>query len=146
MQYAIQFDDIETLLHIISSGYDVNKLFDNTLEYPLALATREGSIRSIKTILDAGADPNKTDMHGKNALHVAIWRKSEILEAIKLLIDSGADPTRANISGRSPQSHPLVAQVVREKRFQNRKYILLVNYKKRGILPTEILQMIDKFL
>ena len=67
-----QFDDIETLLHIISSGYDVNKLFDNTLEYPIALATREGSIRSIKTILDAGADPNKTDMHGRNALHVAI--------------------------------------------------------------------------
>ena len=123
----------------------MNKLFDNTLEYPIALATREGSIRSIKTILDAGADPNKTDMHGRNALHVAIFRKKESIEAIELLIDSGADPTQANIRGHRPQSNPLVSKVLIEKRFQQRKYVLLVNSKKGSKLPTEILQMIVNF-
>ena len=51
-------------------------------------------------LVDAGADPNQRDGHGRTAIYSAIERGS--FAAVKVLLDLGADPNQADEDGVTP--------------------------------------------
>ncbi len=67
---------------------------------PLIFATREGSLETVKALLDAGADINQTSEYGWTALLVATQNRFYRLGAF--LLERGADPNIANIGGWNP--------------------------------------------
>jgi uncharacterized protein len=67
---------------------------------PLLFAAREGSIATVKTLLDAGADVNQTSEYGWTALLVATHNRFYQLGAF--LLDRGANPNLSNGGGWNP--------------------------------------------
>lgn len=63
-------------------------------------AARSGSIREVRRLLQAGADPNAKDTNGLTALHqAAYWGETEIVE---LLLKAGAKVDADNGKGWTP--------------------------------------------
>jgi ankyrin repeat protein len=67
---------------------------------PLLFAAREGSLDTVKTLLDAGADVNQTSEYGWTALLVATHNRFYGLAAY--LLEHGAKPNIANEGGWTP--------------------------------------------
>jgi ankyrin repeat protein len=67
---------------------------------PLIFATREGSLDTVKALLDAGANVNQTSEFGWTALLVATQNRFYRLGAF--LLERGADPNIANAGGWNP--------------------------------------------
>jgi ankyrin repeat protein len=67
---------------------------------PLQFAVREGSMDTVKTLLDAGADVNKESEFGWSALLVAT--QNRYYQIGVFLLDHGADPNIANEGGWTP--------------------------------------------
>ena len=57
---------------------------------PLQLAAWEGTLGSVRLLLEAGADPNAITSGGGTPLSTAMWHNA--MDKIKLLLDHGADP------------------------------------------------------
>ena len=57
-------------------------------------------LSGIRTLLEAGADPNRADNDGETALYGATWGGHA--EAIRVLLQAGANPNRANNNGNTP--------------------------------------------
>ena len=66
----------------------------------LILATREGSLESMKVLLDGGAPINQQSANGNTALIVAAMNGNA--EAINFLLERGADVNIANLTGWTP--------------------------------------------
>jgi ankyrin repeat protein len=67
---------------------------------PLQFAVREGSMDTVKTLVDAGADVNKRSEFGWTALLVATQNRYYKIGVY--LLDHGADPNIANEGGWTP--------------------------------------------
>lgn len=67
---------------------------------PLIFATREGSLETVKALLDAGADVNETSEYGWTALLVATHNRFYQLGAY--LLERGANANIANEGGWTP--------------------------------------------
>jgi ankyrin repeat protein len=67
---------------------------------PLLFATREGSLATVKALLEAGAGVNQTSEFGWTALLVATQNRSYLLGVY--LLEQGADPNIANEGGWNP--------------------------------------------
>jgi ankyrin repeat protein len=57
---------------------------------PLLFAVREGQIETVRTLLDAGGDPNEALADGQSALHLAVMNANYDIGL--LLLDRGANP------------------------------------------------------
>ena len=75
----------------------------NTTYVPLHFAARYSQTEVVRTLLDAGANPNSVGNMGQTALMEAI--NSHNLETTRLLISRGADLTQADSSGRTSLSY-----------------------------------------
>ncbi len=67
---------------------------------PLQFAAREGSLETVKALVEAGADVNETSEYGWTALLVATQNRSYLMG--EYLLDKGADPNIANVGGWTP--------------------------------------------
>jgi uncharacterized protein len=67
---------------------------------PLLFATREGSLETVRALLEAGANVNETSEFGWSALLVATQNRSYQLGVY--LLEHGADPNIANEGGWNP--------------------------------------------
>ena len=56
--------------------------------------------KTISTLVDAGADPDATDMSGVAPIHRAVRTRS--IDGVRALIDNGANPFLPNKSGSTP--------------------------------------------
>ncbi|GFN85233.1 ankyrin repeat-containing protein [Plakobranchus ocellatus] len=89
--------------YLLQNGADVNEVGDDLGNTPLTAAVYYYSCRystcrcSIKTLLAAGADPNKPNDDGETALHLA-----SDTGIASLLIQAGADFEARNYRGETP--------------------------------------------
>ena len=58
------------------------------------MAVFKGNKNAVKLLLDAGADPNKTDREGKTSLFWAAGKG--LTDIVTLLLMAGAHPNQAN--------------------------------------------------
>ncbi len=113
----------DTLLHLVSAGYrveiakmlikagtDVNSVKNHRKSSPLHYASdgyinhafwdEKRQVKTIKYLLDAGADINGQDKNGATPLHRAV--RTRCAEAVNCLFKAGFDPTIKNKSGSTP--------------------------------------------
>lgn len=104
---AINQGDGSNLLHLASSALDgeevIKALLDTNLkgkindqdnhgETPLMIASRTNHINFVKALLEAGADVNLQDTHGKTAMLQAVHsHQPNSLTIVQLLYDAGAN-------------------------------------------------------
>jgi len=69
---ALDSNDVETVLFLLSVNVDVNSITrDNSCSPPLHLAAAGGNEVIARSLLLAGADPDRLDNMRRTALHIA---------------------------------------------------------------------------
>ena len=63
-------------------------------------AVRAGNIEELRELLEVGADPNTSNIHGTTVLFDAVKKKR--FDIVQLLIDYGADVNKADYFGHTP--------------------------------------------
>ena len=92
----------EYLTMLIDAGADVNVMDKRTGDTALMHAAQNADYKSIKILLEAGADVERRKNLSTTALMCASSNKVGCAECVKLLIDSGADVYARNHQGRCP--------------------------------------------
>ena len=113
----------DTALHLAAAGYresiaqmllnfgaDPNANMNHRRSSPLHYAADgylngpawnpESQVKTIRLLINSGADVHAQDMNGATALHRAV--RTRCAAAVKCLIVAGSDPTRPNRSGSTP--------------------------------------------
>lgn len=98
---------------LLAHGADVNARAAGNWT-PLSIAVQTGGPKSVKALLDNGADLEAWEYH--SPLHLAAWRTdSQAVDVVKALLDSGADVNaRAGYDGDTPLHRALQASSVVE--------------------------------
>jgi len=94
LHYACREGNIEVVNFLIKYGADVNKENKYSTIYPLfevinSINNIENKFLIIKSLIDNGADINKTDAFGNTLLYYAV--EQEDVKLVKFLIQSGCD-------------------------------------------------------
>lgn len=76
-------------LHYAADGYVLNPSFSATQQ-----------VKTIRCLLDAGADLHAVDKNGATALHRAV--RTRCAAAVECLLQASADPTARNLAGATP--------------------------------------------
>ena len=69
---------------------------------PLIYAVNNNSLRTVKELIDLGADINAVDKDGNNGLHYAVVNDNEEIAAF--LLDSGINSSQRSIEGLTPEA------------------------------------------
>ena len=111
--YAVEKDQIDCVSTLISAGADLN-ISRRSLEQesPLTMASKHGSCKIVKILIDSGADVNQTDSQGNSPLiHAAkegknmftlrlssadVKQSGNYHTCLELLLKAGADVDMAN--------------------------------------------------
>ena len=75
-------------------------IYHNDIEAMEHLAARSGSIESLKSLLENGANIEATDILGQTPLHAA--SKSGKIESLKFLLEKGANIEAMGILSQTP--------------------------------------------
>lgn len=109
---------------LIASGADVNYT-DQYGKSPLQEACRKGHLKSVKTLLDRGANPvaQNMDLTGKAHFesiltYTLIFCEKNKFEVVKLLCEAGVDLKCKN---RSNGDSPLVMLTYTQNRYKNKE-------------------------
>ncbi|KAM3562680.1 hypothetical protein MY1884_001705 [Beauveria asiatica] len=85
---------------LLQSGLDANELCSYYGQSALHCAVQSGGIRTCIVLLQANANPNKTDLRGTSPLHIAArMDRPTIIDA---LLKHGANPDQSDDFGMSP--------------------------------------------
>ena len=98
---AAQFGYADALAALIAAGADPNAVpLDNKGTTPVSVAARHGDAATLKVLVDAGADVEKSNISGSSPLYLAAQEGHA--EAIELLIAAGADVDAPRDTGATP--------------------------------------------
>lgn len=109
---AAESGDLMAVREALAAGDDVNQIRSRTtgwqagepkrrIETPLFIAARDGHTEIVRTLLQAGADPDIICTDGGTALIVAAGNRERRAEIVRLLLDAGADPITPRMRGRT---------------------------------------------
>jgi len=99
---AVEQEDTESIRSIIGKYDNVNQRGLPSRQTALAVAAAGGRVRSLRTLLELGADPNRSDYIGVTPLMNAVVIGSE--DAVTTLLLAGANTTTVNGAGDSAPS------------------------------------------
>ena len=108
------YQEVERTLRM--DGIDVNATFGRFNRTSLQQACFFGHVKTVRVLLDAGADVDAIDNNGWRALHIAA--QNGHLEVVQVLLDAGADVHATNNRGltalhtASQNGHLEVVQVL----------------------------------
>lgn len=97
IEYAVINGDVSLLQAHIKNNANLNQKQPISGSSLLHLAVKNKQFRILKALLDAGADPNQTNIWGNSALRYAITDGT--LEMGKALVDAGAKTGHRQIGG-----------------------------------------------
>lgn len=98
---AAQFGYADALAALIAGGADPKAApLDNKGTTPVSVAARNGDAATLKVLVDAGADVEKSNISGSSPLYLAAQEGHA--EAIELLIAAGADVDTPRDTGATP--------------------------------------------
>jgi ankyrin repeat protein len=92
---AVINDDTELANHALEIGANVNTcIYENPL---IHIAIKSSSLKSLKFLIDNGADVNAKNLKGTTALHYATMLSQD--DSVKLLIQNKADVNAKDLKG-----------------------------------------------
>lgn len=96
--------DSDGIMKEIANGVDPSA-GDDVGYTPLHASVQGGHCSTVRTLLDAGANPNSIDKHGNGPLWTAVLSapNEKQVELITMLLAAGADPNYENQSGSTPK-------------------------------------------
>lgn len=125
LHYAARHENITALTNWIIAGVEPNMVSTEREETPLMWAAYGAALKAVATLLELGADVDRTDLNGRNALHhllhyrhfihghqhvMPAYRSSEVA---RLLVANGLDPKVPDKDGKTSfdylenlRSHP----------------------------------------
>ena len=122
-QYTLPFafisNNIEICERLIKQGAPLDKEFYGFSLPFIHLASHFGGISTVRSLLDSGADPSATGIHGSTPLHSASLEGR--IDVARLLLDRGADPSATDTYGSTPlhsasfKGHVDVARLLLER-------------------------------
>ena len=85
---------------LIKKKADVNMADEEEGFTPLIAAAEQGHTKAVRMLLDAKANPNKTDKQGWTPLLMTICNGH--IDIVKMLLDAKANINASNVEGRTP--------------------------------------------
>lgn len=105
LQCAVLENNSGAVHLLCAAGVDPNQGIDMLQRTALHLAATEASCRTVRALLEAGADVNATDVEGTTALMLAVVRNWPYTAGmVHLLLMHGADPNTATAGGKTALS------------------------------------------
>lgn len=97
---AIEAEELEQAKALLHQAPDLLEASNQMGIYPLLGALLLESVPLVQLLLEKGAQPNRTDVHGGSLLMYAIQRQLE--EIVSLFLQYGADPHQRDSEGDTP--------------------------------------------
>jgi ankyrin repeat protein len=108
---AVSKDNTDVAMQLLDAGADPNT---GDGYFPIHyLGYPQSSIELLKRIITVDANINKSDKHGKTALHYACSKWCNNSERIEILLNAGADATIQDSWGYAPSDYAMMAYVNR---------------------------------
>ncbi len=99
---AVEKEDAPAIRKMIASFQNVNQRELPSRQTALAIAAVGGRVKSLRTLLELGADPNLSDYIGMTPLMYAVEVGNE--DAVSVLVHAGANVAAVNAAGKSAMS------------------------------------------
>ncbi|KAL9654152.1 hypothetical protein ABK040_016498 [Willaertia magna] len=110
--YDENMGDLVRNNNILQLFFEISKPFVNLPDYeghtPLILATNSHQYKTMKYLIEKGANINHQDEAGMNALHVAASNGD--LQAVKILLEAGISKD-ASVRGQKNQTPEVIAEM-----------------------------------
>ena len=125
---AIRADEPEAVKAAIERGAKFNELIEPKEKFSLGLseigktsalmnAVVGGDTAAVKTLLEAGADPNLNNENGLSPLYLSLPSQNRNSNVVKMLLEAGADP---NVIYQPPERKPAQTPLMRALETPNR--------------------------
>ncbi len=103
LKYACDYLSPEGVLKLLKAGTDPN-LTNAVKVSPLMLNVKKGREEITRILLDFGADFSAEDLHGNQALNIAVSKVGDefSLDCVEMLLSKGSDPNHVDTDGYSP--------------------------------------------
>lgn len=98
LHLAAQYDQTDTVLRLLENvDSDVNAVSGLSGDSALHAAASNGALRTIKALIESGADVNQANAHSETPLHVAALNRDS--QIVTLLVHQGAEIGRVDNEG-----------------------------------------------